>query len=162
MEFGTSTGRQRMVGWFDAVEKGDTLRFGGFQDLVINKLDALTYTGEWNGKLKICTHYEDSEGNVWNRVPRDESIRSSLKPIFSEYEGWTENISDVRSFEDLPLAAKRYVAGMFKAILDVAYRGKDYPIELPNLRYIGVGPDPKEIIRDIPKTGVLIAEYALS
>ena len=42
LEFGTSTGRQRMVGWYDAVEKGDALRYGGFQDLMINKLDALT------------------------------------------------------------------------------------------------------------------------
>lgn len=162
MEFGTSTGRQRMVGWFDAVEKGDTLRFGGFQDLVINKLDALTHQGEWQGKLKVCTHYIDDNGNIWNRVPRDECVRSSLKPVFIEFDGWSENISDIRKFEDLPFAAKRYVAGMFKAILDIAYRGKDYPVELPNLRYIGVGPEPKQIIRDIPKTAILIAEYALS
>jgi adenylosuccinate synthase len=54
LEFGTSTGRQRMVGWFDAVEKGDVLRYGGFQDLMINKADALTHSGEWKGDLLIC------------------------------------------------------------------------------------------------------------
>ena len=42
LEFGTSTGRQRMVGWYDAVEKGDVLRYGGYQDLMINKIDALS------------------------------------------------------------------------------------------------------------------------
>ena len=49
LEFGTSTGRQRMVGWFDAVEKGDTLRYGGFQDLMINKIDALGALPDWKG-----------------------------------------------------------------------------------------------------------------
>src|SRR5471032_702161 len=57
LEFGTSTGRQRMVGWFDAVEKGDALRYGGFQDLMINKLDALTWSGDWKGDLLVCTAY---------------------------------------------------------------------------------------------------------
>ena len=52
MEFGTSTGRQRMVGWFDAVEKGNALRYGGFDWLVINKLDALSALNEECDKLK--------------------------------------------------------------------------------------------------------------
>jgi adenylosuccinate synthase len=162
MEFGTSTGRQRMVGWFDAVEKGDTLRFGGFQDLVINKLDALTHTGSWNRPLLVCTHYIDQAGNIWDRVPRDEKVRSELTPVYTEFKGWSEDISKIREFQDLPIEAKRYVAGMVKAILDVAYRGKDYPEKIPNLRYIGVGPEPKQIIRDVPKTSMLIAEYVLS
>lgn len=162
MEFGTSTGRQRMVGWFDAVEKGDTLRFGGFQDMVINKLDALTHSGDWNSNLLVCTHYEDKNGNVINRVPRDEKSRKELKPVYKEFPGWSEDISTVRSFKELPDNAKRYIAGVFKATLDIAYRGKDYPTNLPNLRYIGVGPEPKQIIRDVPATPILLADYALS
>ncbi len=55
IEFGTSTGRQRMVGWFDAVEKGDALRFGGYEDLVLNKLDALTDDSGEAGQLRVCT-----------------------------------------------------------------------------------------------------------
>ena len=62
LEFGTSTGRQRMVGWFDAVEKGNALRFGGFEYLVINKLDALSSTNEEFNEIKICIGYENPEG----------------------------------------------------------------------------------------------------
>ena len=58
LEYGTATGRQREVGWFDAVEKGDVLRYGGFEELAINKLDALTCTGPLEGiELLIATAY---------------------------------------------------------------------------------------------------------
>ncbi|MEO0794169.1 MAG: adenylosuccinate synthetase [Verrucomicrobiota bacterium] len=153
MEFGVSTGRQRMVGWFDAVEKGDCLRFGGFQDLVINKLDALTQPD--GGTLKICTAYEAPDGSVVNRVPRDDAFRSQLKPIYLEMPGWTEDISTVRTFADLPDAAKHYVATCVKATLEIAGRGGAHP-EM-NVRYIGVGPDPSQIIKDIPHTSELVA-----
>jgi adenylosuccinate synthase len=155
LEFGTSTGRQRMVGWYDAVEKGDALRYGGFQDLVINKLDALSYNSEWQGSLKICVAYEDSAGNRVNHVPRDEAFRANLKPIYETYEGWGEDISKVRSFSELPLNAQKYVAGMVKATCDVAYDGTT-PESLVNLRYIGVGPDPEQIIKDVPETQELL------
>ncbi len=156
LEFGTSTGRQRMVGWFDAVEKGDALRFGGFQDVMINKLDALSWGGEWQGKLKICVAYEDETGSRRLGVPRDDRLRTRLKPIFEEYEGWAEDISGVRSFADLPRNAQIYVKGMVRAMLDVASRGEPWPEDLPNLRYIGVGPDPSQIIKDIPATRELL------
>ena len=61
LEFGATTGRQRMVGWYDAVEKGDALRYGGYEDLALNKLDALSYSEDWNGELQICIAYQDSE-----------------------------------------------------------------------------------------------------
>lgn len=156
LEFGTSTGRQRMVGWFDAVEKGDALRFGGFQDVMINKLDALSWQGEWQGKLKICVAYQDAEGNHHLGVPRDDRLRSRLQPVFEEFEGWAEDISGVRHYSDLPAAAQAYVRGMMKALLRVAYRGDNWPEELPNLRYIGVGPDPSQIIKDVPATAELL------
>src|SRR6185436_19771589 len=73
LEFGTSTGRQRMVGWYDAVEKGDALRYGGFQDVMINKLDALTHSGAWNSELLICTSYQDAAGKIYHHVPRNEA-----------------------------------------------------------------------------------------
>ena len=44
-----------MVGWYDAVEKGDAMRYGGYQDLVLNKLDALSHSDNWQGDLQICT-----------------------------------------------------------------------------------------------------------
>ncbi len=156
LEFGTSTGRQRMVGWYDAVEKGDALRYGGFQDIAINKLDALSHNAEWQGHLKICVAYRDSEGNKVYQVPRDDAYRSGLQPVYRDYDGWPEDISTIRQFEDLPQNAKLYVAGMMKAICDVAYK-EGLPKTPVNLRYIGVGPDPEQIIKDVPETRELLA-----
>jgi adenylosuccinate synthase len=158
LEFGTSTGRQRMVGWFDAVEKGDVLRYGGFQDLMINKSDALTYAGEWHGDLQICVAYEDAHGRRYAHVPRNEAVRKTLRPVYVTYAGWAEDISRVRHFAELPRNAQRYVAGMMKSVLDVAHgvdawRGAR---ELPNLRYLGVGPEPSQIIKDVPATAELV------
>lgn len=155
LEFGVSTGRQRMVGWFDAVEKGDALRFGGFQDIVINKLDALTHDYEGDGKLLVCTHYCDANGQrIWG-VPRQNEVRTRLKPVYAELEGWKEDISNVRSFDALPIQAKRYIAFCMEALLRVAGRGQ-LPAVLPNLRYIGVGPNPSQIIKDVPPTEELL------
>ena len=155
LEFGTSTGRQRMVGWYDAVEKGDALRYGGFQDLMINKLDALSHNDEWSGSLKICVAYEDQRGNRITHVPRDDTFRSGLKPVYERYEGWSEDTSTIRSFSALPENAQRYVAGMVKATCDVAYESCTND-SLVNLRYIGVGPDPDQIIKDVPETRKLL------
>ena len=158
LEFGTSTGRQRMVGWYDAVEKGDTLRYGGFQDLMINKLDALTQSGEWRGDLMVCTAYADAAGQRFAHVPRNEAVRKTLKTgLHAAYPGWLEDISSVRRFADLPAQARRYVGGMVKHVLDVAYAGEPWPDPLPNLRYLGVGPDPSQIIKDVPATKDLVA-----
>ena len=64
-----------MVGWFDAVEKGSSLRYCGFEELVINKLDALTLDKDTeDSDLKICVAYRSSDGNIIRDVPRSESI----------------------------------------------------------------------------------------
>jgi adenylosuccinate synthase len=158
IEFGTSTGRQRMVGWYDAVEKGDALRYGGFQDLMLNKLDALTHSGEWQGELHICTSYQDSAGRFYSHVPRNEAVRKTLRPVYTTHAGWSEDVSQVRRFANLPLNAQRYVAAMMKSLLDVAFAGEPAPAakKLPNLRYLGVGPDPSQIIKDVPATAELV------
>jgi adenylosuccinate synthase len=157
LEFGTSTGRQRMVGWYDAVEKGDALRYGGFQDLMINKLDALSRSEGWKGDLLICTAYESKDGKRTSHVPRNEAVRKTLRPVFERYPGWAEDISGVRRFGDLPANARRYVGGMVRGILDVAYAGEARPRVLPNLRYLGVGPGTSQIIKDVPPTEELVA-----
>lgn len=158
LEFGTTTGRQRMVGWFDAVEKGDAIRYGGCHDLVINKLDALSYGGDWqDGELLICTGYRLSDGTTLHHVPRDSALHQTVEPVYKAFPGWAEDISQVRSFAGLPSAAQRYVAGMVLATLNVAYGSRiDWPKNLPNLRYIGVGPEPSQIITDVPDTLQLI------
>jgi adenylosuccinate synthase len=151
LEFGTSTGRQRMVGWYDAVEKGDVLRYGGYQDLMINKIDALSGATE----LLICTAYTDDNGRRYTHVPRNEAIRRALKPVYSRHPGWNEDISAVRKFADLPKNAQRYTAAMVRSLIEVAYPDK-LPAVLPNLRYLGVGPLPSQIIKDVPATAELI------
>jgi adenylosuccinate synthase len=157
IEFGATTGRQRMVGWYDAVEKGDALRYGGYQDLVLNKLDALTYSDDWNGSLLICTAYQDADGQQVYHVPRNDLYRRSLKPVYKELPGWHEDISQVRHFADLPFNAQRYVAWMLKALIDVANHGDQNKSKRPNLRYIGVGPEPSQIIKDVPEIQALLA-----
>ncbi len=158
LEFGATTGRQRMVGWFDAVEKGDVLRYGGYQDLMINKSDALTHAGDWRGDLQICIAYEDAHGRRYAHVPRNEALRKTLRPVYTKHAGWSEDISHVRHFAELPLNARRYVAAMMKSTLDVAYAGETRPAadKLPNLRYLGVGPEPSQIIKDVPATADLV------
>jgi adenylosuccinate synthase len=156
LEFGTSTGRQRMVGWYDAVEKGDALRYGGFQDLMINKLDALTHGGDWRGDLLICTAYEAPNGRVCRHVPRNEAVRKALRPVYERCPGWSGDIAGVRRFADLPGNAQRYAGAMLKAVLEVAYEGRAWPERLPNLRYLGVGPLPAQIIKDVPPTPELV------
>ena len=155
-EFGATTGRQRMVGWYDAVEKGDALRYGGYQDLVLNKLDALTYSDDWHGELQICTSYQDPEGKIVHHVPRNDAYRYTLKPVYKTLPGWTEDISQVRRFADLPQNAQIYVACILKALVDVANQGDQQKNKIPNLRYIGVGPDPSQIIKDVPDTALLL------
>jgi adenylosuccinate synthase len=157
LEFGTSTGRQRMVGWFDAVEKGTAMRYCGFDDLVINKIDALTHSDGWKGELSICTAYEDRSGNRVHRVPRDDRERRSMKPVYKQIPGWIEDISLCRSFFELPSQARNYVAWMVKSTLDAA----QCPGPQPRIRYLGVGPDPKQIIKDVPASEQLIKENLL-
>ena len=156
LEFGTSTGRQRMVGWSDLVEKADTLRYGGFDDLVLNKLDALSPHGEWQGgDLQLGIGYRDAQGKTLSGVPRHDATRRSLKPIYATLPGWKSDISQIRSFAQLPVEARRYVAFTMSEIVRLASRGGTLST-LPNLRYIGVGPDPDQIISDVPTTAELI------
>ena len=152
MEFGTSTGRQRMVGWYDAVEKGDVLRYGGYQDLMINKIDALSGATE----LLICTAYADASGKRYGHVPRNEALRKTLRPVYAKHAGWAEDISGVRHFADLPKNAQRYTAAMVRSLIEVAYPDKLAAV-LPNLRYLGVGPQPSQIIKDVPATSDLLS-----
>lgn len=160
LEFGTSTGRQRMVGWYDAVEKGDAIRYGGCQDIMINKIDVLGADDEWKGKLKICVAYEDSAGNQYYQVPRSDFLRSTLKPVYLELEPWNQDIQSCRSWSELPAQAHYYVLALVKATYDIATRQGNSPIDFPNLRYLGVGPEPDQIIKDIPELEVLLAQAA--
>ncbi len=158
VEFGTSTGRQRMVGWSDLVEKGHTLRRGGYDDLIINKLDMLTASGDWQGPLKACVAYEDTEGHKYYSVPSNNKIRAVLKPVYVEMDVWKEDISGIREFEKLPQAAKDYIVFSYSQIVTIAEtKGNILPSGWPTLRFVGVGPDSDQIISDIPAPHILMA-----
>ena len=102
--------------------------------------------------------YEDSTGRRYHHVPRNEAIRKTLHPVYTSHPGWSEDISQVRRFADLPRNAQRYVAAMMRSVLEVAYHGEALPdaTHLPNLRYLGVGPQPSQIIKDVPTTAELV------
>ena len=91
-------------------------------------------------------------------VPRNEAVRKTLRPVYTRHPGWTEDISHVRRFADLPKNAQTYVGAMMRSILDVAFEGGKRPKDnqLPNLRYLGVGPNPSQIIKDVPATAELL------
>ena len=157
LEFGTSTGRQRMVGWFDAVEKGNALRYGGFDQIVINKLDALTLDSTVSTELKICTAYEFPDGRITRSVPRNESLRQTWKPIYKCMQGWTEDLRGITQFEELPEQAKQYISEMFSSLVEVAFPNGINGITLPKIRFIGIGPNPGEIISDTPSPEDLLS-----
>ena len=154
IEFGTTTGRQRMVGWYDAVEKGHVLRHGGFEEIAINKIDVLTRTGElaaeWDGVLKVGSAYRLPDGEVTRRMPQSDSVRRGCQPIYTECPSWSEDISGVRSFAALPSNAQQYVATVYRATIEAAYGDTWRSRELPPVRLIGVGPDSSQVILDAP------------
>jgi adenylosuccinate synthase len=151
-----------MVGWFDAVEKGNALRYGGFDELVINKLDALTLDEGLDCQLRICTAYRLPDGSLSTSVPRNEEVRKTLTPVYETLDGWQEDIGSISSYGKLPLNAKTYISRMVGSLLEVAYPDGFSGLRLPQIRFVGVGPDPGQIISDIPLTDKLIAEQSLA
>ena len=103
--------------------------------------------------------YEDPHGTIVHHVPRDDAYRRTLKPVYKTLPGWSEDLSALRSFAELPENAKVYVAWLMKALIDVANHGDNNKHRIPNLRYIGVGPAPSQIIKDVPAVETLLAEY---
>jgi adenylosuccinate synthase len=107
--------------------------------------------------LLVCTGYRDAAGKIVSGVPRNDAVRRTLQPTYATLSGWTADITKVRSYAQLPAEARRYVAFTMAEIVRLASRGSSLPT-LPNLRYIGVGPDPDQIISDVPATAELIKQ----
>ncbi len=103
-EYGATTGRRRRCGWFDAVVANDAVRLNGLTGFAVTKLDVLSGLRE----LKIATKYQ-VEGASYDYMP--ENIRKArlAKPVYEQMAGWDEDITRVRSFEDLPDKAKAYL-----------------------------------------------------
>ncbi len=103
-EYGTTTGRPRRTGWYDAVVVRYAARVNGLTDLVVTKLDVLT---GWE-RIPVCVAY-DVDGARFDEMPYDQSDFHHAKPVYEYLDGWTEDISQARTFDDLPAAAQRYL-----------------------------------------------------
>jgi adenylosuccinate synthase len=104
VEYGTTTGRERRCGWFDAVVARYSARINGITDLVVTKLDVLSGLE----KVPICVGYE-VDGVRVDDMPMTQTAFHHAKPIYEELDGWWEDISKARTMEELPDNAKRYV-----------------------------------------------------
>ena len=121
-EFGVTTGRARRTGWFDAVIARYATRVNGITDLFVTKLDVLSSLD----KIPVCVAYE-VDGKRHDDIPMTQTEFHHAKPVYEYLDGWWEDISHCRSFDDLPAAAKNYI----KTIEDIS----GAPISA-----VGVGP----------------------
>ena len=103
-EFGTTTGRPRRCGWYDAPIARYTARVNGVTDFVMTKLDVLTGLES----IPVCVAYE-VDGQRVDEVPVSQSDFHHAVPIYEEFPGWSEDITGARSFDDLPKNAQDYV-----------------------------------------------------
>lgn len=106
-EFGTTTGRPRRVGWYDAPVTRYATRINGITDLVMTKLDILTGLEH----IPVCVSY-DVDGVFFDEVPVNQSDFHHAKPVYEYLPGWKEDISGARTFEDLPRTAQEYVLAL--------------------------------------------------
>lgn len=128
-EFGTTTGRPRRTGWFDAVIVRHSVRTNGLDGLAINKLDTLSNIGT----LKMCVGYKMPDGKIIKDFPPVLEELEGAEPVYEEYEGFTEDISKCACFDELPRQCKEYIAGIEKAC--------GCPVIM-----IGTGPDRSQVI----------------
>jgi adenylosuccinate synthase len=105
-EYGTSTGRARRCGWYDAVAVRFSVRLAGYSSLALTKLDVL----DGFASVQVCAAYRDpQDGKEWTTVPASTSVYERLEPIYQELSGWQTNTAGCRSWDELPAAARAYV-----------------------------------------------------
>ena len=127
-EWGTTTGRPRRCGWYDAPVARYTARINGVTDFVLTKLDVLTGLE----RIPVCVAY-DIDGVRVDEVPVSQSDFHHAVPIYEELPGWTEDITGARAFDDLPKNARDYVLALEK-------------MSGARISAIGVGPDREAIV----------------
>lgn len=121
-EFGTTTGRPRRCGWFDFPLAKKSVNLNGYTTFSLTKLDVLTGLST----LKICTGYElDDETRDYPPELSDDVARCT--PVYTEVQGWDEDITGITSFTELPENAQKYVL-MLEEMIGV------------NIEYVSVGP----------------------
>jgi adenylosuccinate synthase len=128
-EFGATTGRPRRCGWLDLPALRLAIRINGMEALALTKLDVL---GCWD-TLKVCVAYRLDDETL-EELPADPEDLARVEPVYREFEGWSTDISGAKSLDDLPAAARAYVAALEELI--------GIPFML-----VSVGPDRTETIQ---------------
>ena len=127
-EFGSTTGRPRRCGWFDAVAIQHSVRISGVDSLIVTKLDVL----DDQKTIKVCTGYKYNE-TLYNTFPADIDILNNCEPVYEEVPGWNADTTSIRSVENLPEKAKDYIKTI-EEIVGV------------KVKMISVGPERSQII----------------
>ena len=129
-EFGVTTGRPRRCGWFDAVTMRYAVLVGGLTSVALTKLDVF----DTFDNIKICYAYEDTrDGAIYKNYPTNVFIHKYLKPLYETFEGWRQDITTIRTYEDLPENCKKYISRVEELI--------GAPVSI-----ISVGPDREQTI----------------
>ena len=128
-EFGTTTGRPRRTGWFDAVIVRHSVRVNGLSSLAINKLDTLGGIGD----LKVCVAYKKPDGTVIENFPAALEELADCVPVYETLKGFDDDVSSCRRFDELPEACKKYIERL-EELCDC------------HISMVGVGPDREQII----------------
>ncbi len=131
-EFGSTTGRPRRTGWFDAVALREAVRTNGMTGLAITKMDVLNELDI----IKVCTAYS-YRGELLETFPRDFEVLKECTPVYEEIEGWKSDISSATTNDMLPAQALAYlkkleeVTGCPVVLVSVGPR-RDQTIQLRN------------------------------
>jgi adenylosuccinate synthase len=104
-EFGTTTGRRRRCGWFDAVVMRYAARVNGLTEVLLTKLDVLSGFET----VKVCVGYRVGD-QTYDDVPQSQTLFHDAEPVWEELPGWDDELGEARAVDDLPKEARRYVA----------------------------------------------------
>jgi adenylosuccinate synthase len=128
-EYGTNTGRRRRVGWFDVVMARQATRLNSLTEIALTKLDVLDTLDE----IKVCVAYE-AEGVRYEYPPYHQSVLHDVTPVYETVPGWRTDLTSFTSFDQLPAAAKSYVAFLQERIG-------------VTISVVGVGPGREQFVR---------------
>ena len=103
-EYGTVTGRPRRCGWLDAVMVRTAARLNSLDYLAITRLDIL----DTMPKIKMCVAYKH-EGKEIKHIPASLKVLAQVEPVYEEFDGWMTDITGIRSYDELPLNARKYL-----------------------------------------------------
>ncbi|OPL12574.1 MAG: adenylosuccinate synthetase [Firmicutes bacterium ML8_F2] len=110
-EYGTTTGRPRRCGWFDSVIGRYAARVNGLTGLAVTKLDVLSGMDV----IRMAVAYR-CRGEIIRHFPMDPSDMKECEPVYEDFPGWDEDLSNIRKFKDLPPAAQYYLQAMEEAV----------------------------------------------